>query len=103
LNSQLMNWFHQAMTAEEGRAFAEVKIVNLKKLPIKETSIEEQAPFVTIVEKILAITESDDYAESTTLQTQVKEYESQIDQMVYKLYGLTAEEIAIIEGKSKTS
>ena len=28
-------------------------------------------------------------------------YEKQIDQMVYKLYGLTDEEIKIVEGKEK--
>jgi hypothetical protein len=33
--------------------------------------------------------------------TQVKEYERQIDQMVYELYDLTPEEIAIVEGTSK--
>jgi len=31
-------------------------------------------------------------------QAKVKEYEHQIDQMVYKLYGLTKEEIKIVEG-----
>lgn len=30
-------------------------------------------------------------------QARVKEYERQIDQMVYKLYGLTKEEIKIVE------
>jgi hypothetical protein len=29
----------------------------------------------------------------------VKEYERQIDQMVYKLYSLTDEEIKIVEGR----
>jgi len=29
-----------------------------------------------------------------------KEYEKQIDQMVYKLYGLTEEEINIVEDKN---
>jgi len=34
-------------------------------------------------------------------QAKVKEYERQIDQMVYKLYGLTEEEIKIVEGNEK--
>ena len=29
-----------------------------------------------------------------------KELESQIDQMVYELYGLTSEEIGVVEGSS---
>ena len=32
-------------------------------------------------------------------QAKVKELERQIDQMVYELYGLTGEEIAVVEGK----
>jgi len=34
-----------------------------------------------------------------TKQTKVKEYERQIDQMVYQLYDLTEEEIEIVEGE----
>jgi hypothetical protein len=34
-------------------------------------------------------------------QSKIKEYEHQIDEMVYKLYGLTPEEIAIVEGREK--
>jgi len=34
-------------------------------------------------------------------QAKVKEYERQIDQMVYQLYDLTMEEIAIVEGTNK--
>jgi hypothetical protein len=32
------------------------------------------------------------------LQSAVKKLEEQIDQMVYNLYGLTPDEIAIVEG-----
>ena len=35
--------------------------------------------------------------ENFTKQAKVKELERQIDQMVYKLYGLTDEEIKVIE------
>ncbi|WP_090752578.1 hypothetical protein [Nonlabens sp. Hel1_33_55] len=35
--------------------------------------------------------------EAQELQTQIQQTEKQIDQMVYKLYGLTEEEIAIVE------
>jgi len=66
----------------------------------------------SIFDKILAITKSTDSRqlkqavamERTTdsfswrgKQEEVKEYEKKIDQMVYKLYGLTKEEIKIIE------
>lgn len=34
---------------------------------------------------------------NSTKQSKVKEYEHQIDQMVYKLYDLTEEEIQIVD------
>ena len=45
-----------------------------------------------IVNKILSITKDDNYLENSTKQAKVREYEKQIDQLVYKLYGLTPEE-----------
>lgn len=46
LNSKLLNFLYQIIVPEVGKAFSEVKIVNLKKLPIKEISLEEQEPFI---------------------------------------------------------
>ena len=40
------------------------------------------------------------YLSNSAKQAKVKEIERQIDKMVYQLYGLTPEEIAIIEGAS---
>jgi len=60
--------------------------------------IEYKQPFITLVDRILAITKDDDYLQNTAKREQVKELERQIDQMVYKLYDLTPEEIAIVEG-----
>jgi len=34
LNSKLMNWWYKKLIPEKGRVFAEVKVVNLKKLPV---------------------------------------------------------------------
>ena len=70
----------------------------LSEIPIKEISKDEQKPFIYLVDKILAITESDDYPENPEKQAKVRDYEKQIDQLVYKLYGLTPEEIKIVEG-----
>ncbi|MCG2688566.1 BREX-1 system adenine-specific DNA-methyltransferase PglX [Candidatus Parcubacteria bacterium] len=69
----------------------------LKKLPIPEEFFKNGEIIAAITKKILAITKSGDYLENPTKQVKVKEYEKQIDQMVYKLYGLTKEEIKIIE------
>ena len=71
----------------------------IRLFPIKKTLPDEQIPFVEVVDKILAITKDDDYLQNSNKQSQVKEYEKQIDQLVFKLYCLTPEEIAVIENK----
>ncbi len=50
------------------------------------------------IQKILAITKSSDYLGNSEKQAKVSDYGKQIDQLVYKLYGLTPEEIKIVEG-----
>ena len=50
-----------------------------------------------IINKILSLTQSEDYLENPQKQAKVKEYKRQIDQLVYKLYNLNREEIKIIE------
>jgi len=49
------------------------------------------------VQEILTLTQSPDFETSQEKQQKVKELEREIDQLVYKLYGLTEEEIKIIE------
>lgn len=55
---------------------------------------------IQIVDKILEITEKDDYDPKAPSQ-KLKELEERIDQMVYELYGLTDEEIEIVEENVK--
>lgn len=70
----------------------------LSEIPIKKIAKNEQQPFIEMVNKILSITKDDDYLENPAKQAKVREYEKQIDQLVYKLYGLTPEEIEIVGG-----
>jgi len=53
----------------------------------------------SLISQILSHTQSEDYETNQQKQTQVKALEKQIDQLVYKLYNLTEEEIKIIEGE----
>ena len=76
-----------------------IKINQLENIPIPIKV--DQKPFLEIVDKILMITKNDDYSTSPEKQEKVKEYQSKIDQMVYKLYDLTPEEIKIVESNSK--
>ena len=43
----------------------------------------------------------EDYPQNPDKQTKVYDLEKQIAQMVYKLYDLTPEEVAIVEGKDE--
>jgi hypothetical protein len=67
----------------------------IENIPIPEVSQSLQAPIVLRVDKILAAKKKDSNADTSAL-------ESEIDQLVYKLYGLTDDEIAIVEGRNET-
>lgn len=43
----------------------------------------------------------EDYLTNPIKQAKVKEFEREIDEMVYELYGLTEDEIAVVEGSVK--
>jgi len=68
----------------------------LSEIPIKKITESQQKPFIEIVGEILDITEDENYLEDNIKKTKVREYENQIDQMVYKLYDLTDDEIKIV-------
>ena len=92
LNSKLMNYFFQSFKEEEGRAFAQVKTVDIKNLPFIVPNELTQSKLTSVVDEILK-KKSDDISSDTTV------LEKEIDQLVYKLYDLTEEEIKIIETK----
>ncbi|MDO9545576.1 MAG: N-6 DNA methylase, partial [Pelolinea sp.] len=71
----------------------------LSEIPIKKISKPDQNLFVSVVDKILLITQDEDFQNNPTKQAEVEALEREIDQMVYHLYGLTEEEIEIVEGK----
>jgi len=47
----------------------------------------------------MALIKAKTSAEKTALQWQIDATDKQIDQLVYQLYGLTEEEIKIVEGE----
>ena len=168
LNSKLVNFIYQDIAQERGRVFAEVKKVNLVKLPMKITGKDKQNDFIKKVDYIinqnllLQNLQSDftnllqnkykikklskklqnwyelDFADflkelekarkqaakaatrdcsplsladqakwmqyfneqrqkALELKCEIDKIDKEIDQMVYELYGLTEEEIQIIE------
>ena len=72
----------------------ELNKVVFEQIPVKLISEEEEKPFIEKVNQILALKKANPEADTSKL-------ESEIDQMVYKLYELTEEEIQIIEESVK--
>jgi adenine-specific DNA-methyltransferase len=70
--------------------FRQTTLAELRKLPIPLVSEIVQRPIIEKVVQILSFKKIDPYADTTTM-------EKEIDQMVYELYGLTEEEIKIVE------
>lgn len=87
LNSKFINhWFSSNFPAG-----LHIKINQLKQIPICLIKQEEQKSIISFVSQILAAQKADPAHNISTL-------EAEIDQVVYKLYDLTTEEIKIVEG-----
>lgn len=107
INSRLLNWYYHTLNPEVGEALAEVKKTNVAKLPIRVINFNDSADrarhdrMVKLVEQMLGLHRQLAAAktahEQTMLQRQIAATDSQIDRLVYELYGLTEEEIRIVE------
>ncbi|RUM57532.1 MAG: hypothetical protein DSY60_04455, partial [Persephonella sp.] len=102
LNSKLIRQYITLGTnlSREG-VYAYGSKEKIEKLPIPKIPEEKQKPLIELVDKILELTNREDYEYRPDLQEKVQQYSKQIDQLVYKLYNLTDEEIKRIERKLK--
>ncbi|AFL83150.1 Eco57I restriction endonuclease [Belliella baltica DSM 15883] len=92
LNSNLLNWYYQNIINNEvGEALAQVKRGHLEILPMPNYNETVFKNICNLIQQILELKQADNSAD-------IKELENQIDQLVYELYGLTEEEIRIVEG-----
>ncbi|RZJ67481.1 MAG: type II restriction endonuclease [Flavobacterium sp.] len=93
LNSKLVNFYHKFVYLDiEKELFQKILIENAKSLPVK--SFIDKEKIAQLVKQIISIK-----TENTDSKT--ADLESQIDQLVYQLYNLTDEEIAIVENSVK--
>ena len=91
LNSKLFrHCFSDAFPELQGNS-KEVKKFIIEQIPVKYISDDEEASFKIMVNKILTIKKENQQADTLLL-------EQEIDAMVYELYGLSEEEIKIVEG-----
>ncbi len=104
LNSKLTDFYYHQINPEQGEVLAQVKKMHIEQLPLPKISKKNKETYdviVHLVELMLAakkqqktaITERD----KSYLEEKCRNLDSQINELVYQLYDLTDDEIAIIE------
>ena len=103
-----MVYIYQTIVPEKGKLFAEIKKVNLVKLPIRTINFSDPTDkarhdrMVELVDQMLDLNKQLAEAKvpqaKTVLQRQIETTDRQIDRLVYALYELTEDEIKIVEG-----
>jgi hypothetical protein len=111
VNSRLINWYYQTLNPEKGEALAEVKKTNVARLPVKMPKDGERTEqyrydqMVHLVEQMLSLqkqlTAAKTPQDQTVLQRQIDATDRQIDRLVYELYGLSEEEIRVVEASGR--
>ena len=103
LNSRLITYYFQNELITNPESYPYIQHYDLEKLPIVVTEKSEEK---IIVEKVKAIhklkkailLEIENSNKWCELNKEIEKTNKLIDQLVYKLYGLTEEEIKIVEG-----
>ncbi|OQX03493.1 MAG: hypothetical protein BWK80_55540 [Desulfobacteraceae bacterium IS3] len=110
MNSRLMDFVYTFMNPEKGEALAQVKKKHIEQLPICCVNFDDPADkslydrMVSLVDQMLNLNRQ--FAEAALpsdrdmLHRQIEATDRQIDQLVYKLYDLTEEEIKIVEAEN---
>jgi hypothetical protein len=102
-----MSYFLKSICAERQGGFIEQKPVYVSQVPIKKPTKEQEIEITQYVEKILQLNEKllkigDKLTdERAVIEDEIKKTDSEIDEQVYKIYGLTESEKTIIENSLK--
>lgn len=90
-NSHIIKYWWLSKFADNKAIFPKIKGFQLKEIPIPTATSAQQKPIIDLVDSILAAKKKDPAADTSKL-------EEEIDDLVYDLYGLTPEEIAVVKG-----
>ena len=93
LNSRAVFWFYTKTSTQIRGGFVRFIAQYVSQIPIPNTKSMDKSAISKLVDKILSAKRTDPNAD-------VSELENDIDQIVYSLYDLTPEEIAIVEEKT---
>ncbi|MFA6413080.1 MAG: N-6 DNA methylase [Syntrophales bacterium] len=109
LNCHLLEWFLHRTAGQMRGGYYSYEARFIRNLPIRPidfsdpTDIARHDRIVTLVEAMLNLNKQLATArtphEETILKRQIETTDRQIDRLVYELYDLTEEEMAIVEGK----
>jgi len=104
LNSKLMNFYHTEKYLDKSKnLFQKILIQNAKKFPIKVPDNKTQEKICSLVDKMLILIKKlEDLKNKTTdekarLEIEIKKLDEEIDKEIYKIYGLSKQELEIIE------
>lgn len=91
LCSNFIKYWWITRYSDNKKLFPKIKWYQIKELPIPIIPLSEQAPFIEISKRILQLEVSD----------LKNDLEKQVNEMTYKLYGLTSEEVKVVEKSVK--
>lgn len=89
LNSKLYDFIYNKISGDK-QTFQRIILENVKQLPVPTATPAQQQPIIALVDKILA-------AKKTNSQADTGAWEREIDGLVYELYGLTEDEVKVVE------
>ena len=122
INSKLYSWYHlkRHSKANAETSIPKILVKDIRNLPIPKIDEESQKPFIKLVDEILEAKQkikdykplldeaikNNNFDREIALKKELENLENicttnekTIDQMVYKLYDLTQDEIKIVENK----
>ncbi len=94
LNSKIMSFFFETVLPKLRGDYFEPSYVYMKDFPVPFQDSSGQQKLVSLVDETLEAKKQNPKADTTEL-------EQEIDRLVYELYGLSGEEIGIVEGGYK--
>jgi type I restriction-modification system DNA methylase subunit len=106
LNSKLLSYLYISSSAIATKDdFRQTTLAELRRLPIPRSASEAPVAkkFSDLADKMRSLYSSDAKSdtERAAIQNAIRKTDRDIDQLVYQLYGLTPEEIALVEGTAE--
>jgi hypothetical protein len=90
INSKLIEFYHKLNSVPQANGFFRYQAIFINSMPIKRISYNSQLPFVELVNEILQ-------AKDIKPLFDTSDIEQKIDNLVYRLYNLTYEEVRVID------